>query len=66
MLPATIAVPSASLGTRSLREAAENAQPLLGMSAGMRGHLSQPQSQSGLESVRRVPVARIRFISKLT
>ena len=33
---------SAILTVRSLREAAEDAQPLLGMSAGTRGHSSQP------------------------
>ena len=35
---------SAILAVRSLREAAEDAQPLLGTSAGTRGHWSQPRA----------------------
>src|SRR5580704_8698985 len=35
---------SATLKTRSLREAAEDAQPLPGTSAGTRGHWSQPRA----------------------
>jgi hypothetical protein len=35
---------SATLTMRSLREAAENAQPLPGTSAGTRGHWSQPRA----------------------
>lgn len=65
MSPTRIAAPSASLGTRSLREAAENAQPLPGMSAGMRGLLSQPQTIQVLESVRRTP-GQNSFIPKLS